>query len=110
MGLHDGAGVGEVAGPYRGGAIAATQQWLDSHRELALRFLRRLVSATRWAPEPGNGDRARESLPRTHGVDASIAAPWWVTEVGPGVGRFRMAVSREGDLAMRWPRASASAA
>ncbi len=85
-GLQDGASVGEVANPYLGGAIAVTQPWLEANLDLALRFLRGFVSATRWALDPRNGDRARELLARTHAVAASTAARLYALEVDAGLG------------------------
>ena len=80
------ADVREVAHPYLGGVIATTEPWLNSHRDLAVRFLRAFVTATSWALDARNRDPARAMLARAYGLDDSGVGALYEVEVEPGVG------------------------
>jgi len=85
-GFEEGAEVTWVADPYLGGVLASTQTWLDSHLEIAVRFLAAFITATRWALDPAHRAAAEEMLARDQGLDPAAAAALYALEVDPGRG------------------------
>jgi ABC-type nitrate/sulfonate/bicarbonate transport system substrate-binding protein len=47
-----------VVNPYLGSTIAAKQEWLESHRDVAVRLIRAYYDAVQWSFDPNNQEEA----------------------------------------------------
>jgi ABC-type nitrate/sulfonate/bicarbonate transport system substrate-binding protein len=54
--------------------FVTTRPWLQTHREVAVRFLRAVIRANGWLYDPANRAAAEDILVRATGVDPELAA------------------------------------
>ena len=66
--------VNQLVRPYLGSVIEGSESWMESHREVVVRFLRGYYKALQWSLDPSKRDEAISLLlSTTPGADAKLA-------------------------------------
>ena len=72
--------------PYLGGSVAAKEDWLAAHDDVAVRFLVALLKATEWALDPDNKEAVLHLLQAQPNTTRLAAERIYAVQVAPGVG------------------------
>lgn len=88
--------VSDIADPYLGLVAAAKTSWLNTNRDVALRFSKAYIKAVRWSLDPANRDAAIQLLMTNQGLTQSLAEQFYDLQVTPGIGNIAEAeIDRE---------------
>lgn len=78
--------VHDVLRPYVGVLAAARKDWLDSNGDVAVRFARAYLAATRWVFDPANRAEAEAILSDATGASAEVAKKLVDMQTTPEIG------------------------
>lgn len=88
--------VSDIADPYLGLVAAAKTSWLNTNRDVALRFSKAYIKGVRWSLDPANRDEAIQLLMTNQGLTQSLAEQFYDLQAAPGVGNIAEAeIDRE---------------
>jgi ABC-type nitrate/sulfonate/bicarbonate transport system substrate-binding protein len=73
----------DVANPYQGSVGAAMNGWLETHPDVAVRFVRAFYAATRWSFDPANQEEATLLLMTQPNTPRALAERFYQAQLTP---------------------------
>jgi ABC-type nitrate/sulfonate/bicarbonate transport system substrate-binding protein len=73
----------DVANPYQGSVGAAMNGWLETHPDVAVRFVRAFYAATRWSFDPANQEEATLLLMTQPNTPRALAEGFYQAQLTP---------------------------